>query len=77
MVRPETRRARLVAQARGPSSCTRGPINRGVEIDSAPPPDSDPQRHPPPRSTNGIAVRMAVLYLCAGGQPEAVLAPVE
>ena len=26
--------------------------------------------------TNGIAVRMAVLYLCAGGQPEHV-APVE
>jgi aspartate carbamoyltransferase catalytic subunit len=22
--------------------------------------------------TNGIAVRMAVLYLCAGGQPEQV-----
>lgn len=51
-----------------------GPINRGVEIDSALA-DSD-------RSvilqqvTNGIAVRMAVLYLCAGGQPEHV-APVE
>ena len=47
-----------------------GPINRGVEIDSDLA-DSD-------RSvilqqvTNGIAVRMAVLYLCAGGQPEAV-----
>jgi aspartate carbamoyltransferase catalytic subunit len=23
--------------------------------------------------TNGIAVRMAVLYLCAGGQPEHVV----
>ena len=51
-----------------------GPMNRGVEIDSALA-DSD-------RSvilqqvTNGIAVRMAVLYLCAGGQPEHV-APVE
>ncbi|MFI5337272.1 MAG: aspartate carbamoyltransferase catalytic subunit [Opitutales bacterium] len=51
-----------------------GPINRGVEIDSALA-DSD-------RSvilqqvTNGIAVRMAVLYLCAGGQPEHVQ-PVE
>jgi aspartate carbamoyltransferase catalytic subunit len=47
-----------------------GPINRGVEIDSELA-DSD-------RSvileqvTNGIAVRMAVLYLCAGGQPETV-----
>ena len=51
-----------------------GPINRGVEIDSSLA-DSD-------RSvilqqvTNGIAVRMAVLYLCAGGQPEHVT-PVE
>jgi aspartate carbamoyltransferase catalytic subunit len=42
-----------------------GPINRGVEIDSDLA-DSD-------RSvildqvTNGLAVRMAVLYLCAGG----------
>jgi aspartate carbamoyltransferase catalytic subunit len=52
-----------------------GPINRGVEIDSALA-DSD-------RSvilqqvTNGIAVRMAALYLCSGGQPEHVLAPIE
>jgi aspartate carbamoyltransferase catalytic subunit len=52
-----------------------GPINRGVEIDS--------DIADSPRSvilqqvTNGIAVRMAALYLCAGGQPEAVLAPVE
>ena len=44
-----------------------GPINRGVEIDS--------ELADGPRSvileqvTNGIAVRMAVLYLCAGGQP--------
>jgi aspartate carbamoyltransferase catalytic subunit len=48
-----------------------GPINRGVEIDSDLA-DSD-------RSvileqvSNGIAVRMAALYLCSGGQPEAVL----
>lgn len=47
-----------------------GPINRGVEIDS--------ELADGPRSvileqvTNGIAVRMAVLYLCAGGQPEYV-----
>jgi aspartate carbamoyltransferase catalytic subunit len=51
-----------------------GPINRGVEIDS--------DLADGPRSvilqqvTNGIAVRMAVLYLCAGGKPEHVL-PVE
>lgn len=47
-----------------------GPINRGVEIDS--------DLADGPRSvildqvTNGIAVRMAVLYLCSGGQPEYV-----
>ncbi|MCC5022794.1 MAG: aspartate carbamoyltransferase catalytic subunit [Candidatus Synoicihabitans palmerolidicus] len=47
-----------------------GPINRGVEIDS--------ELADGPRSvildqvTNGIAVRMAVLYLCSGGQPEYV-----
>jgi aspartate carbamoyltransferase catalytic subunit len=47
-----------------------GPINRGVEIDSDLA-DSD-------RSvileqvTNGIAVRMAILYLCSGGDPELV-----
>jgi aspartate carbamoyltransferase catalytic subunit len=51
-----------------------GPINRGVEIDS--------DLADGPRSvileqvTNGIAVRMAVLYLCSGGQPEAVTATV-
>ena len=43
-----------------------GPINRGVEIDS--------EIADSPRSvildqvTNGLAVRMAVLYLCAGGK---------
>lgn len=48
-----------------------GPINRGVEIDS--------ELADGPRSvileqvTNGIAVRMAVLYLCSGGQPEHVM----
>jgi aspartate carbamoyltransferase catalytic subunit len=47
-----------------------GPINRGVEIDS--------ELADGPRSvileqvTNGIAVRMAVLYLCSGGKPEYV-----
>ncbi len=52
-----------------------GPINRGVEIDSA---LADSERSVILQQvTNGIAVRMAVLYLCAGGQPEHVTAPVE
>ena len=50
-----------------------GPINRGVEIDSE---LADGERSVIlEQVTNGIAVRMAVLYLCAGGQPEHV-APV-
>jgi len=45
-----------------------GPVNRGVEL--------DPSIADGPRSvildqvTNGVAVRMALLYLLAGGQPE-------
>ncbi|HEX2100085.1 MAG TPA: aspartate carbamoyltransferase catalytic subunit [Candidatus Synoicihabitans sp.] len=47
-----------------------GPINRGVEIDSD---LADGDRSVIlEQVTNGIAVRMAVLYLCAGGQPEYV-----
>ncbi|HSY53375.1 MAG TPA: aspartate carbamoyltransferase catalytic subunit [Opitutaceae bacterium] len=47
-----------------------GPINRGVEIDSE---LADSERSVIlEQVTNGIAVRMAVLYLCAGGQPENV-----
>jgi aspartate carbamoyltransferase catalytic subunit len=47
-----------------------GPINRGVEIDSE---LADGDRSVIlEQVTNGIAVRMAVLYLCAGGQPENV-----
>jgi aspartate carbamoyltransferase catalytic subunit len=47
-----------------------GPINRGVEIDSD---LADGDRSVIlEQVTNGIAVRMAVLYLCAGGQPEHV-----
>ncbi len=47
-----------------------GPINRGVEIDSD---LADGKRSVIlEQVTNGIAVRMAVLYLCAGGQPENV-----
>ncbi len=45
-----------------------GPMNRGVEIDSdvADGPDSVILR----QVTNGVAVRMAVLYLLAGGSPD-------
>jgi aspartate carbamoyltransferase catalytic subunit len=47
-----------------------GPINRGVEIDSE---LADGDRSVIlEQVSNGIAVRMAVLYLCAGGQPELV-----
>ncbi|AKC82460.1 aspartate carbamoyltransferase [Verrucomicrobia bacterium IMCC26134] len=47
-----------------------GPINRGVEIDSD---LADGDRSVIlEQVTNGIAVRMACLYLCAGGSPEAV-----
>jgi aspartate carbamoyltransferase catalytic subunit len=47
-----------------------GPINRGVEIDSD---LADGDRSVIlDQVTNGIAVRMACLYLCAGGRPEAV-----
>ncbi|MBL4575654.1 MAG: aspartate carbamoyltransferase catalytic subunit [Opitutaceae bacterium] len=48
-----------------------GPINRGVEIDSDLA-DSE-QSVILDQVTNGIAVRMAVLYLCSGGSPEAVI----
>jgi aspartate carbamoyltransferase catalytic subunit len=46
-----------------------GPMNRGVEIDSqvADGPHSVILR----QVTNGVAIRMAVLYLLAGGRPEA------
>jgi aspartate carbamoyltransferase catalytic subunit len=48
-----------------------GPINRGVEIDSD---LADGERSVIlEQVTNGIAVRMAALYLCAGGQPESVV----
>jgi aspartate carbamoyltransferase catalytic subunit len=48
-----------------------GPINRGVEIDS----ELADGEHSVilEQVSNGIAVRMAVLYLCAGGQPEDVI----
>ena len=45
-----------------------GPMNRGVEIDSAV--ADGPHSVILEQVTNGIAVRMAVLYLLAGGKPE-------
>lgn len=46
-----------------------GPMNRGVEIDSAV--ADGPQSVILDQVTNGVAIRMAVLYLLAGGKPEA------
>ncbi len=45
-----------------------GPMNRGVEIDSDV--ADGPQSVILNQVTNGVAVRMAVLYLLAGGAPE-------
>jgi aspartate carbamoyltransferase catalytic subunit len=45
-----------------------GPMNRGVEIDSRV--ADGPQSVILNQVTNGVAVRMAVLYLLAGGRPE-------
>ena len=45
-----------------------GPMNRGVEIDSAV--ADGPHSVILPQVTNGVAVRMAVLYLLAGGSPD-------
>jgi aspartate carbamoyltransferase catalytic subunit len=45
-----------------------GPINRGVEIDSDV--ADGPHSVILQQVTNGVAVRMAVLYLLAGGRPE-------
>lgn len=45
-----------------------GPINRGVEIDSDV--ADGPHSVILDQVTNGVAVRMAVLYLLAGGRPE-------
>ncbi|MCL7927382.1 MAG: aspartate carbamoyltransferase catalytic subunit [marine benthic group bacterium] len=45
-----------------------GPMNRGVEIDSTV--ADGPQSVILSQVTNGVAVRMAVLYLLAGGAPE-------
>lgn len=45
-----------------------GPMNRGVEIDSDV--ADGPNSVILPQVTNGVAVRMAVLYLLAGGAPD-------
>jgi aspartate carbamoyltransferase catalytic subunit len=45
-----------------------GPMNRGVEIDSDV--ADGPRSVILPQVTNGVAVRMAVLYLLSGGNPE-------
>ena len=60
--------ARLNAESRDILILHPGPMNRGVEIDSdvADGPHSVILR----QVTNGVAVRMAVLYLLAGGEPE-------
>jgi aspartate carbamoyltransferase catalytic subunit len=49
-----------------------GPMNRGVEIDSDV--ADGPHSVILHQVTNGVAVRMAVLYLLAGGRPEAAAA---
>ena len=45
-----------------------GPMNRGVEIDSDV--ADGPHSVILPQVTNGVAVRMAALYLLAGGSPD-------
>jgi len=65
--------ARLRAAPREVLILHPGPINRGVEIDSdvADGPQSVVLR----QVTNGVAVRMAVLYLLSGGDPAAATPP--
>jgi aspartate carbamoyltransferase catalytic subunit len=60
-------RARLEKAPRDTVILHPGPMNRGVEIDSAV--ADGPQSVILPQVTNGVAVRMAVLYLLAGGVP--------
>jgi aspartate carbamoyltransferase catalytic subunit len=60
-------RARLEQAPRETVILHPGPMNRGVEIDSDV--ADGPQSVILPQVTNGVAVRMAVLYLLAGGQP--------
>ena len=59
---------RLDASGKDPLILHPGPMNRGVEIDSD---VADGDRSVIlDQVTNGVAVRMAVLYLLAGGRPE-------
>ncbi len=60
--------ARLEAAPRDLLILHPGPMNRGVEIDSDV--ADGPHSVILNQVTNGVAVRMAVLYLLAGGQPE-------
>jgi aspartate carbamoyltransferase catalytic subunit len=60
--------ARLEASGRELLVLHPGPMNRGVEIDSDV--ADGPHSVILDQVTNGVAVRMAVLYLLAGGQPE-------
>ena len=62
LVRPERKRARNETRLR--SIMHPGPINRGVEIDSEV--ADGLQSVILDQVTNGLAVRMAVLYLCGG-----------
>jgi aspartate carbamoyltransferase catalytic subunit len=59
---------RLAAAGRDLLILHPGPMNRGVEIDSDV--ADGPHSVILNQVTNGVAVRMAVLYLLAGGQPE-------
>ena len=61
-------RARLERAPRDVLILHPGPMNRGVEIDSDV--ADGPQSVILDQVTNGVAIRMAVLYLLAGGRPE-------
>ncbi|MFQ5889329.1 MAG: aspartate carbamoyltransferase catalytic subunit [Gemmatimonadota bacterium] len=61
-------RARLGKAPRDVLVLHPGPMNRGVEIDSDV--ADGPHSVILPQVTNGVAVRMAVLYLLSGGRPE-------
>ena len=61
-------RARLEKAPRDLCILHPGPMNRGVEIDSDV--ADGPHSVILEQVTNGVAVRMAVLYLLAGGKPE-------
>ena len=61
-------RSRLAAAPKDILVLHPGPMNRGVEIDSDV--ADGPQQVILRQVTNGVAVRMAVLYLLAGGTPD-------